>query len=83
MQAYEYILGIILIVISLAMIVAVLLQQSKAAGLSGAIAGGADTFFSKHKGRANEAKLVKATKILGALFFILTLGTTLLLAFLK
>lgn len=83
MTAYEYVLGAILILISVAMIVVVLMQQSRAAGLSGAIAGGAETFFGKHKGRSAEAKLAKATKVLGALFFILTLGTTLLLAFLK
>ncbi len=83
MAAYEYILGAVLILISLVMIVIVLMQQSRSAGLSGAIAGGAETFFGKHKGRTIEAKLAKGTKVLGALFFILTLGTTLLLAFLK
>ena len=83
MAAYEYILGAVLILISLVMIVIVLMQQSRSAGLSGAIAGGAETFFGKHKGRTIEAKLAKDTKVLGVLFFILTLGTTLLLAFLK
>lgn len=83
MAAYEYILGAVLIVLSLVMIIIVLMQQSRSAGLSGAIAGGAETFFGKHKGRTIEAKLAKYTKILGVLFFVLTLGTTLLLAFLK
>lgn len=83
MAAYEYILGAVLIVLSLVMIIIVLMQQSRSAGLSGAIAGGAETFFGKHKGRTIEAKLAKYTKILGVFFFVLTLGTTLLLAFLK
>ncbi len=82
MTVWEYILGAILIVISIVLIVIVLMQQSKAEGLSGAIAGGADTFFGKHKGRTIEAKLEKLTKILCAVFIILTLGTTLLVGFL-
>ncbi len=82
MTPWEYILGAVLIVISIILVVIVLMQQSKSQGLSGAIAGGAETFFGKHKGRTIEAKLEKITKILCALFIILTLGTTLLIGFL-
>lgn len=82
MSVWEYILGGVLIVISIALIVLVLLQQSKQQGLSGAIAGGADTFFGKNKGRTMEAKLEKMTKVLCAAFVILTLATTLLIGFL-
>ncbi len=82
MTPWAYILGAVLIVISIILVVIVLMQQSKSQGLSGAIAGGAETFFGKHKGRTIEAKLEKITKILCALFIILTLGTTLLIGFL-
>ena len=41
MAVHEIILGIVLILLSVAIIVLVLLQESKSAGLSGAIAGGA------------------------------------------
>ena len=82
MTVWEYILGIALILISLVLVVLVLMQQSKAEGLSGAIAGASETFFGKHKGRTNEAKLVKITKILCTAFIILTLATTLLIGFL-
>ena len=41
MTPWEYILGAVLIIISLILIVIVLMQQSKSQGLSGAIAGGA------------------------------------------
>lgn len=82
MSPWEYILGVVLILISIALIVLVLLQQSKQQGLSGAIAGGADTFFGKNKGRTMEAKLEKMTKVLCAAFVILTLATTLLIGFL-
>lgn len=82
MTPWEYILGGVLIVISIALIILVLLQESKQQGLSGAIAGGADTFFGKNKGRTMEAKLEKLTKVFCAAFVILTLATTLLIGFL-
>ena len=82
MTPWEYILGGVLIVISIALIILVLLQESKQQGLSGAIAGGADTFFGKNKGRTMEAKLEKLTKVCCAAFVILTLATTLLIGFL-
>lgn len=82
MSAWEYVLAIALIVISVILIVIVLMQQSKQQGLSGAIAGGSDTFFGKNKARTIEAKLEKITKVLCAVFVFLTLATTLLLGFL-
>ena len=83
MTPAEYILGFVLIALSLGIVVLVLAQQSRSAGLSGAIAGGAETFFGKHKGRSVEAKLAKLTKIAAVIFIVLSLGGTLLLAFLK
>ena len=49
---YHYVLGAVLLIASIIIVVLVMLQQSKQAGLSGAIAGGADTFFGKGKSRA-------------------------------
>ncbi len=83
MQPIEYILGAVLIIVSIAIIIIVLLQQSKQQGLSGAIAGGADTFFGKNKGRTIEAKLEKITKVLCVVFVVLTLVTTILVSFLS
>lgn len=60
-----------------------MLQQSKQAGLSGAIAGGADTFFGKNKGRTMEAKLAKYTKIIATVFMVVSLAAVILFAFLK
>ncbi len=77
MTVASYILGGVLIVISILLIILVLLQESKQQGLSGAIAGGSDTFFGKNKGRTAEAKLEKLTKVLSAAFIVLTLVTTL------
>ena len=55
------------------LIAVVLLQSGKSAGLSGAIAGGADTFMSKNKSKSWDAKLAKMTKWVAAAFVVLTL----------
>ncbi|MDD6219818.1 MAG: preprotein translocase subunit SecG [Clostridia bacterium] len=82
MSVHEIILGAVLIILSLAIIALVLLQEGKSAGLSGAIAGGAETFFGKNKSRTIESKLVLVTKIVAVSFFVLALVATLLLLFL-
>ena len=81
MSWYLWLLGGLLIAASLFLIIVDLLQESKSAGLSGAISGGADTFFGKNKGRTMEAKLIKMTKIVATLFFILAIVTTFMLLF--
>lgn len=82
MSAIEIALGIALIFFSIAIIAVVLLQEGKSAGLSGAIAGGADTFFGKNKGRTIEEKLVKITRVIAIVFGMLVLVSYLLLLFL-
>ena len=57
----------------LAVIVIVLFQSGKSAGLSGAIGGVADSFLSRNKAKTLDAKLARATKWVGAIFLILTL----------
>ncbi len=83
MAWYEIVLGVVLIITSLALIAMVLLQEGRQAGLSGAIAGGADTFLGKSKGKTVEQKLVKITKILAIVFFVLSLVSTLVVLFIK
>ena len=68
---YEIVFGIVLIVLAIAISALVLLQEGNSQGLSGTIAGGAETFFGKNKGRTMEAKLVKLTKIVGIGFFVI------------
>ncbi len=75
---YHYLIGAVLIISALIIIVTVMLQQSKQQGLSGAIAGGADTFFDKNKGRTVEAKLSKITKIVAAVFFVIGLAAVIM-----
>ena len=55
----------------LAVILAVLFQSGKSAGLSGTIGGVADTFMAKGKAKTFDAKLAKATKWIGAVFIAL------------
>ncbi len=83
MSAIEIILGLVVILSSLIVIVVVLMQQSREAGLSGAISGAADTFFGKNKGRTIEAKLEKFTKYFGIFFFLLVLVSGIVLLFVK
>lgn len=63
---------IALVVVSLVLIVVVLLQKGKSAGLSGAITGGAEHLFGKTKARGLDLVLQWVTIVLATLFFVLT-----------
>lgn len=58
-------------VIALGLIASILLQSGKSAGLSGAIAGGAETLFGRKKGL--DGLLGRLTVALSVLFAILSL----------
>lgn len=73
MGVFGYILGSVMILVSLAIIFAVLFQQGRRAGINGAISGGADTFLSKTKARTVDAKLARWTKYVAILFFVLAI----------
>ena len=73
MPVTEIILAILLGVISLGLIVAVLMQPGKDKRLSGAIAGGADTFFAKGKAGKWDQLLGKITVAMCIAFFVLIL----------
>jgi len=66
------ILTVIQVLLGLFLIVVVLLQEGKTAGLSGAISGGADTFLSKNKAKSWDAKLARWTKWVAIAFVVLT-----------
>lgn len=78
MNAFEIIVGIVLIITSLVLVATVLLQESRSAGLSGAIAGGAETFLGKGKSKTAEQKLAKITKIVAIIFFVLSFAFSIL-----
>ena len=64
------VLIVIHVIIALVLVVVVLMQHGKQQGVSGAIAGGAETFFGKNKGRTIDAILRKFTSVIAALFII-------------
>ena len=69
MQILRTILTILFVIDCIALTVVVLMQEGKSQGL-GAIAGAADTYWGKNKGRSMEGGLVKATTVMGVLFFV-------------
>ncbi|MDR2753808.1 MAG: preprotein translocase subunit SecG [Oscillospiraceae bacterium] len=81
MEWYQIVLAVVTILVSVSITVLVMLQESKAQGLSGVISGGMDNLFGKTKGRSYEDKLVKYTKYLTIAFFGIALGATLLFLF--
>jgi len=66
-------LKILLIIFSVGLILVVLLQKGKSAGLSGAISGGAEHLFGKQKARGLDLFLQRLTVGLAVGFFILSL----------
>ena len=73
MSTVKLVLTIIQVVVGLGLSAIILLQSGKRSGLSGAIAGGADTFMAKAKATTVDGKLAKATKWIGLSWVIMTL----------
>ncbi len=71
MAVLKTVLTVVLILISIIITAIILMQEGKSAGL-GAIAGASDTYWSKHKDRSMEGVLVKVTRILAALFLLIS-----------
>ena len=70
MGALEITFGILVIVMSLFLIVAVLLQSGKDTHMSGAITGSADTFFGQSKANTWDRMLSKLTVCVSVVFAI-------------
>ena len=70
MAVLKTILTIVFIVVCVALVIVVLMQEGKSAGL-GSISGAAETYWGKNKGRSMEGLLVKITKVLAVLFMVL------------
>ena len=72
MAALRTALTVLYIIICIAMVVLVLMQEGKSAGLSGSINGVADTYWGKNKGRSIEGALSKITTVLVVLFIVIS-----------
>ena len=70
MGVLKIVLTIIFILICVALVILVLMQEGKSAGL-GSISGAAETYWGKNKGRSMEGRLVQITKALAGLFMVL------------
>lgn len=73
------IVNIFHVIFSVSIIVIVLLQSGKSAGLSGSIAGGAETFFGKNKGRTIDALLSKYTSFAAIAFLVTSVALQILI----
>lgn len=73
MNILGIILTIIFCVVCVSLIVIILLQSSRNAGLSGTVSGMGETYWGKNKANSIEGKLEKYTKLLGAVFIILAI----------
>ncbi len=71
MAVGEIILTVLQVILSIGLITVILLQSGKSAGLSGSIAGGAETFFGKKKGL--DDFLAKITVLVAIVFAAVSL----------
>ena len=69
MGVLRVILTVLFILDCIALVIVVLMQEGKAAGL-GAISGAAETYWGKNKGRSMEGMLVKLSKVLAVAFIL-------------
>ncbi len=70
MTTLKVVLTVLHLIIAFGLMAVVLFQSSKSEGLSGSIAGGAETFFGKNKGKTMDGVLAKLTVVLAILFVI-------------
>ena len=77
MGVWEIILIVLEVIASLALILIVLFQSGKEAGLSGAVSGSSDTYLSKNKSASLDKKLAAATKWVALFWILVTLGLSL------
>ena len=71
--------GVILLVLSVALVVLVLFQSGKDKSLSGSISGAAETFFGKSGSASNDKKLSVITTVVAVVFAVLVLVAYLIL----
>ena len=71
MDVLHIILTVIQVICAVGLVVIVMLQTGKN-GLSGAITGSSEGFMARNKGASKEAQMAKLTKIIAAVFLVLT-----------
>lgn len=71
MQALTVVLAVLDVLVALALIVIVIMQEGNSQGL-GAISGGADTFYGRNKSRSIDEIFKKITGVLAVSFIVLS-----------
>ena len=79
MAILKNVLIVVQIIVSLVLTTVVLMQSGKEAGLSGSIAGGAETFFGKNKARTIDGMLSRLTTLLAILFIVISFVMSLII----
>ena len=74
MEVVKIILTVLEVIASVGLIVVVLLQSGKEAGLSGALAGKSETYMSKNKNGNLDKMLATSTKWVALVWVLLTLA---------
>ena len=82
MNVWQIILGSLLIVLAVAIIIVIILQEGNQQGV-GVVTGGADTFFSKNKARSIDAFLSRWTKVFAIVFVAVVIALNILSYFIK
>ena len=74
MEVVKIIITVLEAIASLALIVVVLMQSGKEAGLSGAVTGNSDSYMSKNNKGGMDKLLASATKWVALVWVVLTLA---------
>lgn len=82
MSVFEIIFAVLLLILSVAIILVVLLQEGNQKNM-GVVTGGADTFLSKNKARSANAFLARWTKYIAVGFFVLVIVANAVMYFVK
>lgn len=77
MEVLKVVVTVLEVIASVAMILVVMLQSGKEAGLSGALTGNAETYLSKSKFGNLDKTLASATKWIALVWVLLTLSLSL------
>lgn len=74
MAVVRTVLTVVYVIICIALVIVVLMQEGKQAGLGALSGASSDTYWSKNKGRSMEAGLVRVTKVLAGLFILISIA---------
>lgn len=69
----KVVMGVIYVIVCIAIIILVLMQEGKSSGLSSTIGGSSNSYWGKNKDRSVEGSMPKITGILAATYFVISI----------